>query len=188
MDNFTFASGSNGNVERWISDGDAPVMAQDGSKYAYLSTDKTSAGGNACLRYNSDVIFTAGLSYRFSFYAADAKSERDGTKVGIEIKKVGGSFITIAGQYKTLSKNSNWSDSAESTVPWQLYTVDWIPDATVTAAVYFSALSDEQDKNANVVLDNVSLAIVPEPQTLAAGLFVSTLVGFTWLKRRIAKA
>ena len=189
IDNWSFSSGANGNVDRWVSDLDSPVMAQSGAKYIYLSTTTAAIGGNSCLQYGSGVNFTAGNTYRFSFYAADANSAADGAKIGFEINP----FSSPAGpnQYVTLTRNQNWSDTAESTVPWVHYTIDWIPAATVTGATfYWSALSSVQGSQANVVLDNVSLTdlgIIPEPETLAAGVFMSTLLGFTWLKRRTAK-
>jgi len=189
IDNWTFASGNNGNVDRWISDGDSPVMAQSGAKYIYFSTTSASMGSNSCLNYGTDGNFTAGNTYRFSFYAADANSALSGAKIGFEISP----YNSPAGpnQYVTLTRNQNWSDTAESTVPWVQYTIDWVPTATVTGAdFYWSVLSSVEGSQANVVLDNVSLTdlgIIPEPETLAAGVFMSTLLGFTWLKRRTAK-
>ena len=193
IDNWSFSSGANGNVDRWVSDLDSPVMAQSGAKYIYLSTTTAAIGGNSCLQYGSGVNFTAGNTYRFSFYAADANSAADGAKIGFEINQFSGSFSWVGPkEYVTLTRNQNWSDTAESTVPWVQYTIDWIPAATVTGAdFYWSALSSVQGSQANVVLDNVSLTdlgIIPEPETLAAGVFMSTLLGFTWLKRRTAKA
>jgi hypothetical protein len=194
IDNWSFVafsngSFSNGNVDRWVSDGDRPVMAQSGSKYIYLSTTSAAIYGNSSLQYGTSLNFTAGNTYRFSFYAADANSAASGAKIGFEIIPFFSSPATS--QYVTLTRNQNWSDTVESTVPWVQYTIDWIPSATVTGAnFYWSALSSVQGSQANVVLDNISLTdlgIIPEPETLAAGVFMSTLLGFTWLKRRTAK-
>ena len=85
IDNWSFSSGANGNVDRWISDLDSPVMAQSGAKYIYLSTTTATIGGNSCLQYGSGVNFTAGNTYRFSFYAADANSAASGAKIGFDI-------------------------------------------------------------------------------------------------------
>jgi hypothetical protein len=94
LDNWTFSVSDSGNFNRWVSDGDNPVMAQSGSKYAYLSSDTTDLVSNSTLRYGPGVNFTAGNTYRFSFYAADANSQASGTKIGFEINPLSTSGTT----------------------------------------------------------------------------------------------
>jgi len=202
ISSWAFSSGNNGNTERWINDStettpttDIPVRAQSGNRYLYLSTTTTSGAGNGCLQYTASggFTFTAGTAYNFSFYAADAGStSTSGSKapvVGLEVHS-GGSQVQL--QTVTLPTNAAWSDTAESAIPWTQYTMSWTPSATYTGATFYWSVFAGSGAGAvgNIVLDNVSVSVaaVPEAQTVAAGIFMAGLAGATWFRRRQAKA
>lgn len=195
ISSWAFSSGNNGLTERWINDSDAPVRAFAGNRYVYLSTTTTSGSGNGCLQYTdvAGISFTAGTTYNFSFYAADAGStSTSGSKapvVGFEVHS-GGSQVQL--QTVTLPTNAAWSDTAESAIPWTQYTMSWTPSATYSGATFYWSVFAGSGASAvgNVVLDNVSVSVaaVPEAQTVAAGIFMAGLAGATWFRRRQAKA
>lgn len=188
---WSFSSGNNGQVERWINDNDSPNRASEGSRYVYLSTTTTSGSGNACLLYTSGggLSFTAGTTYQFSFYAADAGSTGGlQPKIGFEVQGGGGPDVI---QTTSLPLNGAWSDSAESTIPWVQYTFNWTASANYSNPnFYWSVFSGGAGSTGSVVLDNVSLTVaaVPEAHTVAAGIFMAGLVGTTIYRRRKAQA
>lgn len=195
ISSWAFASGNNGNSERWINDSDGTIQAYAGNRYVYLSTTTASGAGNGCLQYTdaAGISFAAGTTYNFSFWAADAGStSTSGSKapvVGFEVHS-GGSQVRL--QTTTLPTNAAWSDTAESTIPWTQYTMSWTPSATYTGATFYWSVFAGSGTGAvgNIVLDNVSVSVaaVPEAQTVAAGVFMAGLAGATWLRRRQAKA
>jgi hypothetical protein len=95
-------------------------------------------------------------------------------------------------QTVTLPANSAWSDTAESAIPWQQYTLTWIPTQNYSAPAFYWSSFAGSGANAvgNVVLDNVSLTqvAVPEAHTVAAGIFMAGAVGATLYRRRKAQA
>ena len=201
---WSFASGNNGLSERWINDSaevspasDTPVRAQNGNRYAFLSTTTTSGHGNGCLQYTAagGISFAAGTTYQFSFYAADAGStSTSGSKapvIGFEVEGGGGNPSSVL-QTTTLPLNPAWSDTAETEIPWLQYTFNWTPTSTYTTPTFYWSVFAGTGASAvgSVVLDNVSVSIVavPEAHTVAAGVFVAGLAGATWLRRRQSKA
>lgn len=191
---WSFASGNNGNSERWIFDNDDTIRANQGSRYAYLSTTLASGPGNSCILYTGSTLnFTQGYTYRFSFFAADAGSTATSgsslPKVGFEVQGGGGPNVL---QTVTLPANNAWSNSAESVIPWMQYTLDWIPTQNYSnPSFYWSSFAGSgASAVGNVVLDNVSLTLVavPEAHTVAAGIFMAGAVGATLYRRRKAQA
>jgi hypothetical protein len=192
---WSFASGNNGNSERWMQDIDDPDRrAQAGNRYTYLSTTLTSGAGNSCILYTGGTLnFTRGYTYEFSFYAANAGSTATSgsslPKIGFEIQGGGGPDVL---QTVTLDANPAWSNSAESVIPWQQYTLTWIPTQNYSAPAFYWSSFAGSGANAvgNVVLDNVSLTLVavPEAHTVAAGIFMAGAVGATLYRRRKAHA
>lgn len=193
IDNWTFSPVyNNGQRERWITDGDSPVRAADGERYVYLSTSRayTSSSQIARLSYDGGYTFQAGITYTFSFSAADAGSW-DGANdikplVGIQIGNVG-SFVYSSFQY--VSVNSAWSDSSETTIPWQTYEFTWTPSETYNNVPFYLAASQNLDEDKKgygaVVIDNFSAtAPVPEAETVAAGIFAAGLAGAGWYRSR----
>ena len=193
INSWTFSSGANGLVERWINDSDAgTVRAYAGNRYVFLSTTTQSGGGNGCLAYtdNAGISFAGGTTYSFSFYAADAASTGSAPVIGFEIQGGGGPNVL---QTVTLPLNTTpWSNSAETAIPWAQYTFSWTPSTTYTnPTFYWSVFAGTASGSVgNVVLDNVSVSVaaVPEAETVAAGIFMAGLVGATWYRRRQAQA
>jgi hypothetical protein len=186
---WSFASGNNGNSERWMQDADDTIRANQGNRYAYLSTTVTSGAGNACILYTGSTLnFTQGYTYRFSFFAANAGSTGALPKIGFEVQNGGGPNVL---QTVTLPANSNWSNTDESVIPWVQYDFDWMPTVNYTGAnFYWSSFAGGSGAVGNVVLDNVSLTLVavPEAHTVAAGIFMAGAVGATLYRRRKAQA
>jgi hypothetical protein len=194
ISSWTYASGNTGLSDRWINDSDDTVRAHAGNRYLFLSTTVQSGAGNACLYYSdgAGISFTGGTTYQFSFYAADAGSTGSAPVVGFEVQGGGGPNVI---QTVTLPRNAAWSNSNESVIPWALYTFNWTPTTTYTRpAFYWSVFAGTASGSVgNVVLDNgsvsaISVAAVPEAETVAAGIFMAGLVGATWYRRRQAQA
>lgn len=191
---WSFSSGNNGNSERWMQDTDDIIRANQGNRYAYLSTTVTSGAGNACILYTGAALnFTQGYTYRFSFFAANAGSTSTSgsslPRIGFEIQNGGGPDVL---QTVTLPANSDWSNSAESVIPWVQYSFDWIPTQNYSDPDFYwsSFAGSGSGAVGNVVLDNVSLTLVavPEAHTVAAGIFMAGAVGATLYRRRKAQA
>jgi hypothetical protein len=193
IDSWTFNSGSNGLSERYMRDVDDTVRAYAGNRYVFLSTTTQTGGGNACLQYTdgAGISFTGGTTYRFSFYAADAGSTGSAPVIGFEVQGGGGPNVL---QTVTLPTNGAWNNSSttETAIPWTQYTFNWTPTTTYSApAFYWSVFAGTTSGSVgSVVLDNVSVSVaaVPEAETVAAGLFMAGLVGATWYRRRQAQA
>lgn len=189
---WTFTSGNNGQIERWINDSDDTVRAQGGNRYLYLSTTTTSGAGNGCLQYTSGggLNFAAGTTYSFSFWAADAGSTASTQpKIGFEVQ--GGGTGPNVLQTVSLPLNAAWSDSNESAIPWVQYSFSWTPTANYSNPnFYWSVFSGGAGSTGSVVLDNVSVSVaaVPEAHTVAAGIFMAGLVGGAIYRRRKAQA
>jgi hypothetical protein len=193
IDNWSFSPVyNNGLRERWMNDSDDTVQAADGNRYVFLSTSRayTSSSQIARLSYTGGYTFQAGITYTFSFSAADAGSW-DGANdikplVGIQIGNVG-SFVYSSFQY--VNVNSAWSDSSESTIPWQTYEFTWTPSQTYNNVPFYLAASQNLDEDKKgygaVVIDNFSAtAPVPEAETVAAGIFAAGLAGAGWYRSR----
>jgi hypothetical protein len=180
---WTFAdSGSGGSSDQWVSSS----KAQDGSKFVYLSTVNTISSANACIQYNSTLNFTIGQTYQFSIYAADAGSVSTLPQLAVELALGGGGAVDLTA---TVAKNSAWSDTSATTIPWQKYTFNWTATKS-TATMWWSASITNGAAGgsvASLVIDNGSLALasVPESSTVAAEVFVVSAAGWVaWSRRR----
>lgn len=202
LSNWTFSPvNNNGQVERWINDSDTTIRAQDGNRYVYLSSNQSQSApysnpnaALARLSYNGGYTFQGGMTYTFSFSAADAGSTDGATdikpQVGIQIGDVG-SFVYS--QFVNVNINAAWSDTAETAIPWQTYTFTWTPTQTYNNVPFYLAVAQnpaEHNKGfAAVVIDN--FVAVPETETVAAGIFAAGVAGASWYRgrrRAVAKA
>ena len=181
---FAPADNSNGGqTERYV----ASTAAKDGCRYVYLSTVNTISGNNACLGYTPGLTFTIGQVYQFSIWAADAGSTGTLHQLAVELSLSNGNTTDLT---TVLPKNTTWSDTSLSTIPWVQYTFNWTATATGANMWWSSSVTNGATAGsvASLVIDNSSVAPVPETGTVAAGVFAAVVTGYTIWQRRSKKA
>ncbi|HTI68864.1 MAG TPA: hypothetical protein VMF06_02795 [Candidatus Limnocylindria bacterium] len=182
---WSFAPSDNSNggqTERYISSS----KAKDGTDFVYLSTINTVTGNNACLGFSPGLSFTIGQVYQFSIWAADAGSSGTLPQLAVEMSLSNGSTVNLT---SVLPKNTAWSDSALTTIPWVQYTFNWTATATAANMWWSASVTNGATAGsvASLVIDNASVAPVPEASTVAAMVFAAGATGYTVWRRRSKK-
>ena len=181
---FAPADNSNGGqTERYV----ASTASKDGGRYVYLSTINTISGNNACLGFTPGLSFTIGQIYQFSIWAADAGSTGTLPQLAVELSLNNGNTANLT---TVLPKNTAWSDTSLSTIPWVQYTFNWTATATAANMWWSASVTNGTAGGsvASLVIDNASVAPVPEAGTVAAGVFAAAVTGYTVWQRRSKKA
>jgi hypothetical protein len=169
---------SNLNGAYWINSS----AAYDGTKYLYLS------GSDACFNllygtgygvYSYYQALTPGLTYNYSFRVASAQDLSGGATPASQLFRVewsDGGNPSVVTNYN-LAPNPAWSDTALTTIPWQLITYTFTP----TSATGVLTFSTNPSTASAIVLDGPGIAPVPEP---GGALLVGITGGLLLFRRR----
>ncbi len=209
LSSWTIDTTANGFPELW-----AQNYAQGGSKSVYLSSSSNATASDACLRYGGTLNLTVGSQYLIQVYVANAGSRSGGaagnganadpaTGTLFSGSQPGATANLIAGKFEfefqngtssvvstTIPANTSWNNqSAANTPSWSLVSYTFTAEVA-NPTIWLSSISPDGTGNlwSNLLIDTPSLtAVVPEPETWAAGGFVAAITAFTWLRRRAAR-
>jgi hypothetical protein len=107
--------------------------------------------------------------------------------LAVELSLGNGSSLNLT---TVLPKNTTWSDTALTTIPWVQYTFNWTATSTSANMWWSASVTNGATAGsvASLVIDNASVAPVPEASTVTAGIFAAAVTGYTVWQRRKKKA
>ena len=206
VSSWTVAAGSNGFPEQWIQN-----YAQGGTKSVYLSSSSNVDVSNACLQYTGTLNLTVGSLYNIQVYVANAGSRSggasgnganadpatgtlfSGSQPAANANLVAGKFLfefqngTASQVAYTVPANTSWNNqSSANATSWSLVSYTFTAQVA-NPTIWLTATSPDGTGTlwSNLLIDSPSLtAVVPEPETWAAGGFVTVIAVGTWLRRR----
>ncbi|MEM6822310.1 MAG: hypothetical protein AAF558_10265 [Verrucomicrobiota bacterium] len=166
---------NNGNPRfHWFSSTNRPGwtnLPQDGNWALQLNSDNR----NSRLFVEQTVAVTAGLEYELSFYFID-ESAFSGADIGVTATISGAPVTTINTDFTT-SLNDTWVNE----------TIRFTANSSGDVTLRFTDLIPSSNVQQNVILDNFSLTVVPEADTILSLIALGAVFAFFQVRRYFRK-
>ncbi|MEM1157060.1 MAG: hypothetical protein AAF649_08725 [Verrucomicrobiota bacterium] len=176
-------AGSNSGSPRfhWYETNDRPSwtnLPQDGDWAIQLNSDNR----NSRLWVEQTVSVTAGLEYELSFYYIDeAVGSFEDDEVGVTASISGVVVSSTDFQYRDDDFPASLTDT------WRNETIRFTPGTSGNITIRFTDLIPSSNVQQNVLLDNISLQVVPEASAATAAFVLLLAWGFRRSVRRIRR-